>query len=314
MSAVESGGAGRGRVLIVGSGYAGGRLAARLAGAGRTVITLRRNPPSATADGVETLRCDLDDPDDRRALADRLAAAGTPLRVAYLVPPARIPADANPGESSDSRLAGFLDSMRDIDVTRLVLASTSGVYGDRGGAPVSEDTPVRPQSDRARARVAAEATAMRYAASRATSLCILRIAGIYGPGRLPLEQIRASRPIIHPDESGPGNRIHVDDLVTSLAMALDAQRPPAVVNVCDGNHLSSSAFCLAVAAAAGLPAPPLVTRAEAQRTFGDARLSFVNESRTLDATRLIRELGVRLRYPDPLEGIRASLGTGDGQG
>ena len=305
-------------ILIAGSGYTGRRLADRLAAGADSVIALRRGgtPDAAGRGGIQPVRCDLDDPEDRRRLAERLAEIEGPIRIAYLVPPKPIAAGADPQSSDDARLAAFLDAVSDsgASVARLVLASTSGVYGDCGGATVSEDTPVNPRTDRARARVAAEATATRWSDENGASLCILRIAGIYGPGRLPVRQIRSKQPIIHPDEAGPGNRIHVDDLVEAFVRALDQPDPPRLVNVCDGDHLSSSGFYLAVAAAAGLPPPPLVSRSRAQSTFGEARLSFLNESRQLDATRLTRDLAVRLRYPDATLGIRASLNEEGDQG
>ena len=89
--------------------------------------------------------------------------------------------------------------------------------------------------------------------------------------------------------------------------ALSHAAPPAVVNVADGDHTSSSAFALATAELAGLPAPPFISRAEAQERFSPARLSFLNESRRLDATRVTGALGVELACPDHRAGIRASL-------
>lgn len=306
-----------GPVLIAGSGYTGTRLAIRLAAAGRPVIALRRGAaaePAGDAAAIEWLRCDLDAPPDLDRLAARLERLDGPVRVAYLVPPGTIVGPA--GRAGDSRLAAFLATLdrTDAKVERLVLASTSGVYGDHAGATVTEETPVNPQTERAVARVAAEATVTRWARKAGVPVCTLRIAGIYGPGRLPLKAIRSRQPIIRPAEAGPGNRIHVDDLVSAFVAALRAPAPPQVVNVCDGNPLSSSDFSLEVAKAAALPPPPQVSRAEAQTTFGAMRLSFLNEQRTLDATRLTRDLGVALRYADPLAGIRASLGPGDLQG
>ena len=89
--------------------------------------------------------------------------------------------------------------------------------------------------------------------------------------------------------------------------ALSHPAPPDIVNVADGDHTSTSDFTLAVAELAGLPAPPTISRAEAQQRFSAARLSFLNESRRLVTTRLTGELGVALAYPDHRAGIAASL-------
>ncbi|MEM9057997.1 MAG: NAD-dependent epimerase/dehydratase family protein [Pseudomonadota bacterium] len=185
-----------------------------------------------------------------------------------------------------------------------MLASTSGVYGDRGGRVTPETTPVNPQTTRAKRRVRLEQT---LAQSDATSTVVLRISGIYGPGRLPLDSIRRGDPIIDPDEAGPGNRIHVDDLVAICIAALDHPAPPAVVNVADGDHTSSSDFTLAVADIVGLTPPERISRTEAQQRLSPGRLSFLNESRLLDTHVLREALGITPAYRFHRDGIAASL-------
>jgi nucleoside-diphosphate-sugar epimerase len=144
--------------------------------------------------------------------------------------------------------------------------------------------------------------------ARRVSWCILRVSGIYGPGRLPLERLRRGEPAIAPAEATPTNRIHVDDLVSAcIAAALLPAADRRIVNVTDGSDDSSTAFLQRVARITGLPPPPLVSRAEAQRSFSPSSWSFLGESRRVSNRRLTEDLGVQLRFADLDAGIRASL-------
>jgi nucleoside-diphosphate-sugar epimerase len=134
------------------------------------------------------------------------------------------------------------------------------------------------------------------------------VPGIYGPGRLPLERIRRGDPVIVESEAGPGNRIHVDDLV-SVCIAAGAKPAAAnrIYNVGDGNHASTTAYFAAVARLAGIPEPARVSREEARLRLSPGTWSFLGASRRVNTARMRRELGVALRYEDLEEGIRASL-------
>ncbi|HEX7718893.1 MAG TPA: SDR family NAD(P)-dependent oxidoreductase, partial [Woeseiaceae bacterium] len=146
-----------------------------------------------------------------------------------------------------------------------------------------------------------------WAAGHGVSLIVLRVPGIYGPGRLGLEGIREAKPILIDSEANPGNRIHVDDLATCCMAALSPERPAGIYNVGDGDHRSSTWFSRTVALLAGLPPPPEVARKEAEQTFSAMRLSFLGESRRLDNRKMLATLGVELRYANAEDGIRASL-------
>jgi nucleoside-diphosphate-sugar epimerase len=220
--------------------------------------------------------------------------------VYYSVPP-------SPQRDEDARLERFLRQIQGIPA-RLIYLSTTGVYGDHAGAYVDEETPATPLSARARRRVAAETGLRRWAEAMRVSWCILRVAGIYGPGRLPLERLRDREPAIAPAEALPTNRIQVDDLVSAcVAGALSPAADRRVVNVTDGSDDSSTAFLQRVARITGLPPPPLVSRTEARTTFSASSWSFLGESRRVSNRRLREELGVRLAYEDLDAGIRASL-------
>ena len=213
-----------------------------------------------------------------------------------------------PGISNgkDQRLVHLLSSLRKPP-ERFVYISTSGVYGDRDGRVVTEDDPVAPQSDRGRARVVAERTLSDWCGEHGVNLYTLRVPGIYGPERLGLARIEAGEPEIAEAEANPGNRIHVDDLAAACVQALTADVLPGVYNVGDGDHRSATWFAGTVARLAGMPAPPEISRAEAENTISESRRSFQRESRIVDTTKMRDVLGFTPRYTDAEDGIRASL-------
>lgn len=220
-------------------------------------------------------------------------------RILYTVPPAQTAA-------SDVRLERLLAALEPAPAA-FVYVGTTGVYGDRGGAVVDEHTPVAPGTVRAERRVAAERLLESWCGERGVRLAILRVPGIYGPGRLGLERLRAGMPVIREAETHPGNRIHVDDLVTCCRAALDLDAAAGIFNVGDGDPRSSTWFVREVARQCGLPKPPQISRAEAGRVFSPERLSFVSEARRVDTRRMRDVLGVTPRYGNAEDGIRASL-------
>jgi nucleoside-diphosphate-sugar epimerase len=173
---------------------------------------------------------------------------------------------------------------------------------------VDEDTPPAPLTERAVRRLAAENALRTWADSNRVSWCVLRIAGIYGPGRLPLDRLRRGVPAILPHEAAPGNRIHVTDLVTVCAAAgLAETADRRIYNVTDGGEESATEFLRRVAKIADLPPPPLVSRAEALRILSPSARSFLAESRRIDSRRMLADLAVTPAYRDLDAGIRACL-------
>lgn len=279
--------------VIIGSGYTGSRVLAAL-GAGRAIGFRRSGDTSAG--GADIARLDLDDVRPTElSLPDRYS-------LLYTVPP-RV---ENGDDADDQRLARLLGLLHPLP-QRFVYLSTSGVYGDCDGRLVDESTAPNPQTSRARRRLAAERHLQAWSASHGVSLIVLRVPGIYGPGRLGTEGIREAKPILIGSEANPGNRIHVDDLAACCLAALSLERPAGLYNVADGDHRSSSWFTRTVARLAGLPPPPEVSREEAEQSFSAMRMSFLGESRRLDNRKMLASLGVLPRYANAEDGIRASL-------
>ncbi len=268
--------------LFVGAGYTGARVLARLPDA----VALGRSRA-----GDERLDLDRDEP-----LAMTLPAA---YAVIYAVPPA----SDQPG---DPRLARFL-ALLPHPPARIVYLSTTGVYGDRGGERVDERSEPHPDSARAERRLAAERLLAAWCTETGATAVVLRVPGIYGPGRLGTERLRDALPVIRDEDANPGNRIHVDDLATCCIAALSPAVPDGIYNVGDGDHRSGTWFTNEVARQAGLPPPPAISLAEAQKTFSPMRLSFLAESRVVDTTKMREVLGVTPRYANAADGIAASL-------
>jgi nucleoside-diphosphate-sugar epimerase len=286
------------RFLIAGCGYVGRRLAARLVESWQVVAVARS--PGTLADlramGVEAIFADL----------DVIAASPLPdpsddaTAVTYLAPP--------PGTGvTDPRLERFLAALGDARPLVFLYMSTTGVYGDTRGATVDELSDAAPANDRSRRRLAAERAAQAWCEARGTRCVVLRVPGIYGPDRLPLDRLRRGEPTIRPEDSGPGNRIHVDDLVSACVAAVE-KPVSGVFNVGDGDHASTSEFLLKTASLAGLPPPRLVSLAEARGQVSPGMLEFMVESRRVDTTRMREELGVTPCHANLESGISASLG------
>ena len=286
--------------VIVGCGYTGQRLASRLRPAWRVTATARSAGAAARleAAGIGAVPADLDAPIAPLPRA-ALEAAADGAAIAYLAPPP----DAG---DTDPRLARFLEALGSARPSAFLYMSTTGVYGDTGGAVVTEASPVAPASDRARRRVAAERAATAWCEDRGVRAVVLRVPGIYGPHRLPLERLRRGEPALRAEDAGPGNRIHVDDLVTACIAALE--RPvQGVFNVTDGNPASTTEYLTRTADLAGLPRPPLVALADATGRISPGMLAFLVESRLVDSRRMRVELGVVPRYQRLEDGIAASL-------
>jgi nucleoside-diphosphate-sugar epimerase len=288
---------GRPHSLIVGCGYVGERLARKLSAVHDITAIVRSSDRAARLNtaGIPTVALDLDRVRLGAWIPEKLEQAA----IFYLAPPP-------PGGESDLRLDRFLQ-LATVPPRAFIYMSTTGVYGDTDGAPVDESSLIQPLTDRARRRVSAEEMTRVWCTERRVRRIVLRVPGIYGPGRLPLERLRKREPTLHPDDAGISNRIHVDDLVAAcVAAALNAEAR-GVYNITDGNSCSATDFLDRVSALSGLPPAPRVSMDEAQLTFSPERLSFLHESRRVSNERMLKHLGVQLRYRSMDEGIKQSL-------
>ena len=231
-------------------------------------------------------------------LPETLAALEPADAVLHCAPPP-------PSGAADTRTANLLRALERgrILPTRLVYISTSGIYGDCGGTLVDESRAPNPRSARARRRVDAEEQLARWCGARRMALVVLRAPGIYAADRLPLERLRAGTPVLREADDVYTNHIHADDLAAICARALEDGAPAGVYNAADDTRLKLGEWFDLVADRAGLPRPRRIARAEAAGRIAPELLSFMDESRRLDNSRLKHTLGVRLRYPTVREGL-----------
>lgn len=267
------------RLLIVGCGDVGLRIVARLRSRFR-IIALTSSPSRREElrnAGTLPIIADLD---DRRSLL-RVAAFGA--RLIHLAPP------PNQGRR-DPRTRHLVTALRG-QARHFVYISTTGVYGDRGGAWIDETATVAPLNDRAMRRVDAEQ------AARATGACVLRVPGIYAHDRLPLERLRAGTPALFDEDDVHTNHIHADDLARISIAALFRGRRSRVYNAVDDSQLKMGEYFDLVSDCLEIARPPRLPRAELKAAVSPMMYSFMNESRRLRNQRLKCELKVHLRWP-----------------
>ncbi len=283
-------------LLIIGCGDVGLRVVRALGGRLR-VFALTSSPArcdALRAVGVVPVVGNLDDP----ATLGRLA--GLADAVLYLAPPPT-------AGHTDPRLRALLASLsRRALPSRVVYASTTGVYGDCRGEWVTETRPLNAGTDRARRRVDAESHLRAWGRVTGVRVTTLRIPGIYAPNReggRPQDRVLRGTPVLAAEDDGYTNHIHADDLARACIAALWRGRPQRVVHVCDDADLKTGDYYDLVADLCALPRPARVTRAQAGEHFSAAQWSFLNESRRLSNERMKRELRLALRYPTVREAL-----------
>ncbi|MFM0729352.1 SDR family NAD(P)-dependent oxidoreductase [Paraburkholderia sediminicola] len=189
---------------------------------------------------------------------------------------------------------------------RLVYASTTGVYGDCGGAWIDETRASQPANARAKRRVSAERQLRRATARGVVAASIARIPGIYAGNRLPLARLEKRTPALIDADDVYTNHIHADDLAAILVRLATHGRPGRAIHASDDTSLKMGEYFDVVADAFGLERAPRITRAEAEQQIEPTLLSFMRESRRLVNRRLKEELRVSLRYPSVEDFLRAA--------
>jgi len=295
-------------IFIVGCGDIGGRVARLWRLRGLLVRALARSKGSAErlrSQGIEPVSGDLDQADS----LPQIALDGQALY--YFAPPAE-------GGDDDPRMVSFLNSLQQQSLPEVVVyLSTSGVYGDRKGAWVDEVTPPQPQTIRAKRRLAAETALREWGRTNGVAVVILRVGGIYGPGRLPIARLKKGLPVLREAECGYTNRIHAEDLAAISVAAAELGGADRVYNVSDGQNGTMTQYFKAVAARLGLPQPQEISFSEAQQQLSPAMLSYLTESRRMRNQRMLEELEITLSYPDLTSGLaeldpEAELQQGEG--
>lgn len=274
------------RVLLSGCGDLGVRVAQRLLARGDTVFALRRHPPAGAADGIVWLAGDL-------SRADGLPAL--PEGITQLV---HLP---TPGARDEAAYrAVFVDGLRRVTAAwvpaspcRVLFVSSSAVYGEHGSAWIDEDTLPDPPGFNGAVLLEAE----RWLAAQPVTSVVLRLAGLYGPGRLQLvERLRNGQAGAPRDRAHWANRIHVDDAAEAVAHLLGLSDPYPVYLGADDTPLPLDVLYDHVAMLAGASRPPA---GAAPAGVGSKRLSNAR----------LRASGWAPRWPDARDGYAALLGS-----
>ncbi|ANB33135.1 SDR family oxidoreductase [Rhodovulum sulfidophilum] len=277
-----------GTLLSIGHGYSARELAQSLEPGWRVIGTSR------SAEGAEALR--------RTGIEARIWPGddlGPDLAAAT-----HLMTSVPPGASGDPVLAALGETLRAARHLRWVgYLSTTGVYGDHGGDWVDETAPLTPATSRGEARVAAEAGW----AALGLPLHIFRLAGIYGPGRSPLDRVREGRAQRIVKEGQVFSRIHVADIAQVLAASMAAPDPGAIYNLADDEPAPPDEVIAFAAEMLGLPVPPAIPFEKAE--LSPMARSFYAESKRVRNDRIKTELGVHLRHPDYRAGLAALLET-----
>lgn len=282
------------KLFIAGCGYIGTRVARLAHAAGWDVSALLRNPEKIGEIDHFVSRTVIAGLDDPASLPTMPTAGATVL---YLVPPPG-------GGNTDPRMRNFCAAIpAGGEPARIIYMSTSGVYGDCGGKSVDESTPPDPQTARGKRRLDAETAVRDWGRVNGVPVIILRVTGIYGPGRLPLQHLMSGTPLLRESEAPVSNRIHADDLATICLAAAEKGEDGDIFNVSDGEHSTMTQYFNAVADLLGIARPGQIDREEAARTMPPLLYSYFSESRIIDNSRMLQKLGITLRYPTLVAGL-----------
>ena len=282
------------RLVIFGRGYSGIAIAEAASAAGVATTIISRNGAATPPSGVALVGFDQ---------------ADTPLATAtHLV------ATAAPTDEGDPVLARWGKAIAAAPLCWIGYLSTTGLYGNHDGGWVDETTPPTPTSDRSQRRLAAELAWQRTGQDRAVDL--FRLAGIYGPGRSAIDDLRQglARRI-----SKPGHlfgRIHRDDIAGAVLAAILKPAIPGVrvLNLADDEPAASADVIAEAARLLGIEPPPAIPFDQAVPAMSAMALSFWRDNRKVSGAATQRILGRPWRYPTYREGLRAILQQLDQRG
>lgn len=290
------------RIIIIGCGYTGLRIARECLAAGAEVHGVVRRDEQAKQlkdIGVIVHQLDFDQPSLKLDIALDTAL------LFYCMPPPKW------DSRDDSRMAQFVRHLTSITADErpraIVYLSSTSVYGDCHGAWVTEDSLPAPLSPRASRRLAAESRLLSLHDQTGIPITVLRVAAIYGPGRIPVDRIREGGPVLNDDEAPFSNHIHVDDLARICIAAAVRCKGWQVYNVSDGHPETMTTYFNRVADLNGLKRPQTVSWTEAQASLPPGMLDFLKESRRVDNLNMLNGLDIKLQYPDADSGLRACI-------
>lgn len=275
------------RILIVGCGYLGRRLGMRLVERGDAVFGTTRSADKAAGLrqlGIQPLILDVADPS---TLAASLPFDAVVHSLGF---------DRSAGQARGEVVIDGLDRVLGVleSVPRIVFTGTTGVYGQEDGSWVDETSPTVPSDESGRVALQAEETLR----ARRPDAVIVRLAGLYGPGRMiRRDALLAGSPIVGPVDSYL-NLIHIDDAASVVIAALERAEPGATFLASDGHPLIRRAFYETMARLLDAPPPRFEAGEGSRRERANRRIA---------NRKILEALGIVLAYPDVTTGMRASL-------
>lgn len=280
--------------LIVGCGYVGKRVARRLTGQVQALVSSMNSQQQCHDMVSDCGWLDL----DHAASVIPASLHTENSRILYLVPP--------PGRGvHDSRIAHFLKLIEHKAIEKFVLISTTGVYGDCAGDWVTEESPANPQVDRARRRLDAELKMLDFCDKQNIPWIILRVPGIYGPGKLPIKRISSGEPIVREQDSPFSNRIHSEDLAAICVEALNRMELEGIYNCADGHPTTMYDFFSRLAKLMKIELPESISLQQAETQLSAGMMSYMAESRRISNAKLLRDFHYSLQYPDLEAGLKS---------
>ncbi len=284
--------------VIFGCGDIGCRIAKQLVNSG-----IKTNDIQAFVNSVESaeraarlsvlaLRVDLDN------LQRDLSICGD-TEFYYTVPPQK----SGVIDQRSRALTEFFN-ISEVRPAKVVLISTTGVYGDCQGEWVTEVSSTQPQTERGKRRLDSEQVWLAWGKANHVPVVVLRVPGIYAFSRLPRERLLKRTPVVAPEECGFTNRIHADDLANVCLVAMKKAAGGQVYNATDGHPGKISEYLQVAAHVLGMEPLPQISMEEAKKQLSSEMLSYLSESRKISNKKMLDQLGIKLRYPDFKTGIK----------
>lgn len=284
--------------VLIGCGDVGRRIAAQLIKNGEqaaAILGLVKSQDSALKCQELAINVEKFDVDQ----SDFVLPKGKQHNYYYLVPPQKT------GEldlRSRAILAAF--DQAQIRPSKVVLISTTGVYGDCDGNWVTELSETNPQTDRGKRRLDSETQWTDWCKTQNIDYVILRVPGIYARSRIPRQRIEQRIPVVNASECGFTNRVHADDLAAVAIAAMQSAISAEIYNATDGTPGKITDYLNAAAQELNLPIPPQISMQEAEQSLSAGMLSYLSESRKISNQKMLTELKITLRYPNFREGLK----------
>lgn len=288
-------------VNIVGCGYIGKKVASLLSAIKinpSCFVLSQQSKISCETLGLKTFQFDLDK--NGLNIGSSVKDLFTKSSIAYFAAPQK-------DGAVDMRMKNFIAMLESLESppSKIILISTTGVYGDCQGEWIDERRSVNPLADRARRRLSAEMQLESYCEKYQVQCLVLRVPGIYASDKLPIKRISSAEPVVSAEDSGFTNRIHADDLSAFCLEALSSEVMPGIYNCCDGQPSTMNDYFMQVADALGLPRPREISLLEAQKTLSAGMLSYLAESKRISNEKLLNNFKTQFKYKNLQAGLKA---------